>query len=183
MQFKQTITKRLTLLSIVPIGFDATKIWRVKRVIDFMNQTYLNCFFTLLHLLRIHLFRFIMLLMVPLVGILSPSNVISTSDLDPVGNIHTQYPGNHHKIRKKFMWGAKQSLKYNCRSNAIPWDANIHQHMTLTYRTYFLSLLSFSLCVLFCWCMQFLHFPSFRKIDNYNVRYYLQRKKFKYNTY
>ena len=52
-----------------------------------MNKTYLNSFFALLHL-----FRFLVLLMVPLVGILSSSNVISTSDLDPVGNNHTQYP-------------------------------------------------------------------------------------------
>ena len=67
-----------------------------------MNKAYLNSFFALLHLLR-----FIMLLMVPLVGILSSSNVISTSDLDPVGNNHTQYPGNHHKIRRKFMLSYK----------------------------------------------------------------------------
>ena len=74
-----------------------------------MNKTYLNSFFALLHLR--HLFRFIMLLMVPLVDILSSSNVISTSDLDPVGNTHTQYPGNYHKIRRKFMLSYKTEFE------------------------------------------------------------------------
>ena len=72
--------------------------YHIKRVIDFMNKTYLNSFFAFLHF-----FRFIILLMVPFVGILSSSNVISTSHLNPVGNNHTQFPGNHHKIRRKFM--------------------------------------------------------------------------------
>ena len=74
-----------------------------------MNKTYLNSLFALLHLL--HLFRFLMLLMVPLVGILSSSNVISTSDLDPVGNNHTQYSGNHHKIRRIFMLSYKTEFE------------------------------------------------------------------------
>ena len=70
----------------------------IKRVIDFMNKTYLNYFFAFLHL-----FRSVMLLMVPFVGILSSSNITSTSHLDPVGNDHTQFPGNHHDIKRKFM--------------------------------------------------------------------------------
>ena len=79
-----------------------------------MNKTYLNCFFALLHLL--HLFRFIMLFMVPLVGILSSSNVISTSDIDPVGNNHISIPETIIKVQNR-VWNIIANLQVKCDSS------------------------------------------------------------------